>query len=131
MLNRVLYVDDDSDIRMVVQMALETLGGFTVRACGSGQEALEVAPRFAPDLIVLDVLMPDMDGPSTLEALRSEADTADTPIVFMTARAQKEEIQRLEDLGALGVVVKPFDPMQLASTLRRLWDDRQAEAPAT
>ena len=131
MLNRVMYVDDDSDIRMVVQMALETLGWFTVMACGSGQEALEAATRFAPDLIVLDVLMPDMDGPSTFEALRSRPATAGTPIVFMTARARREEVQRLEDMGALGVVLKPFDPMQLASTLRRFWDDRQAEAPAT
>ncbi len=125
LLSRVLYVDDDPDIRMVVRLALETVGGLTVLVCGSGQEALEKADGFGPNLIVLDVLMPDMDGPTTLAALRQGAGTGETPVIFMTARAHKEEISRLKALGAIGVVPKPFDPMELSTTLKALWNARR------
>ena len=123
-LKRILYVDDEPDIRAVAQMALETVGGFTVALCASAAEALEQAPGFAPDLILLDVMMPEMDGPATLAALRQLPACAATPVVFLTAKVQSSEIEHLKSLGALDVVAKPFKPMQLPQTLRDIWARR-------
>lgn len=122
-LNSILYVEDDHDIQTVARLALEAVGGFSVRICSSGQEALDaVAQGFAPDLIVLDVMMPGMDGMSTLAALRKLAPTAATPAVFMTAKVQAGEVAHYRTLGALGVIAKPFDPMRLAQQVRQLWE---------
>jgi two-component system OmpR family response regulator len=125
-LQRILYVEDDPDIQMVAQMALEVVGGFTLRACSSGQEALQAAADFEPELILLDVMMPTMDGPATLAALRQLAATASTPVIFMTAKVQTAEVTYYKSLGALGVIAKPFDPMELAQQVGRLWQERQA-----
>jgi two-component system OmpR family response regulator len=123
-LQRVLYVEDDPDIRTIAVLALEAVGGLTVRACASGAEALEAAEAFGPDLLLLDVMMPGMDGPTTLARLRERPSTAATPVVFMTAKVQASEIEHYKSLGALGVVTKPFDPMGLADVVKELW--RQA-----
>lgn len=123
-LNRILHVDDEPDIREVAKLSLEGVGGFTVEVCASGQEALDVAPRFKPDLILLDVMMPIMDGPSTLRALRDNDETAYIPIVFMTAKVQKLEIVEFKELGAIDVIEKPFDPMNLADQVKAIWDKR-------
>ena len=125
-LARILYVEDDPDIQAVAVMALQTLGGFEVRACGSGAEALACAESYRPDLLLLDVMMPGMDGPSTLAALRTRPGLADVPVVFMTAKVQPQEVARYRELGALDVIVKPFDPMTLAQTLHGIW---QRERP--
>jgi CheY-like chemotaxis protein len=122
-LERVLYVDDEPDIREIASMALELDGTIEVRACGSGQEAVEEAPRFRPDIILLDVMMPGMDGPSTLTALKQNADVAAVPIVFITAKAQPQEIERFRALGAVSVISKPFDPMTLANQVRLIWEN--------
>jgi two-component system, OmpR family, response regulator len=122
-LNRILYVEDDADIRTVAQIALETVGGFTLMVCESGRAALDaVGAGFAPDLILLDVMMPGMDGVSTLNALRALETTARTPAIFMTAKVQAAEIAYYNSLGAIGVVAKPFDPMQLAQQVHQLWE---------
>ena len=120
-LRRILFVEDDPDIQVVAGMALESLGGFAVLSCGSGSEALSRASEFSPDLILLDVMMPGMDGPATLQALRRLPDTVRTPVVFMTARVQPQEIARYRELGAADVIAKPFDPMTLADTVRSIW----------
>ncbi len=117
-MTRILYVDDDADIREVALMALELDGGLEVRACASGADALIVAPIFKPALILLDVMMPQMDGPTTLSGLRADPQTTQTPVVFITARTQTAEVKRLKSLGALGVIPKPFDPMTLADQVR-------------
>ncbi len=91
---------------------------FRVRSCGSGKEALAVAADWQPDLILLDVMMPVMDGPATLVRLREDARTASIPVIFMTARAQAREVDRFRSLGAVGVIPKPFDPMTLAASVR-------------
>lgn len=117
-MTRILYVDDDPDIREVAVMALELDGGLEVRACASGAEALAQAPIFKPALILLDVMMPKMDGPSTLAGLRADPRTSDIAVVFITARTQTAEVERLKTLGALGVIPKPFDPMTLANQAR-------------
>jgi two-component system, OmpR family, response regulator len=120
-LNRILYVEDDIDIRTITLMVLETMSGFVVEACTSGAEALSKASAFQPDLILLDVMMPGMNGPETLLALRKLPQLANTPAVFMTAKVQPKEVQSYLQLGALGVIAKPFDPMTLAGELREMW----------
>ncbi|MBI3529869.1 MAG: response regulator [Betaproteobacteria bacterium] len=124
-LQRILYVEDEPDIRAVARIALETVGGFQLLVCGSGQEALAAAPAFAPDLILLDVMMPGLDGPSTLAALRALPAFENTPIVFMTAKVQAHELVRYRQMGALDVIPKPFDPMTLAATVRGIWATRR------
>lgn len=120
-LERVLYVEDDPDIQLVIRLALETVGRLAVRACASGAEALASAPAFSPDLVLLDVMMPGMDGPATLAALRSRPELAETPVVFMTAKVQAHEVESYKRLGVAEVITKPFDPMTLAASLREVW----------
>ncbi|MDO9403808.1 MAG: response regulator [Polaromonas sp.] len=125
-LARILYVEDEPDIRAVAQMALEAVGGFAVIACSSGSEALAAAPAAQADLLLLDVMMPGMDGPSTLQALRALPATAGTPVIFMTAKVQASEIAQYKALGALDVIHKPFDPMALSAQISRIWADKVA-----
>jgi len=120
-LQRILHVDDEPDIQEVAKMTLELVGGFIVESCGSGQEALDKAPGFAPDLILLDVMMPGMDGPTTFAELRKLPELANTPVIFMTAKVQAHEIGQYLELGALGVITKPFDPMTLGDQIKDLW----------
>jgi two-component system OmpR family response regulator len=120
-LTRILMVEDDPDIQAVARLALEALGGFTVEMCCSGALAVQLAPVFAPDLILLDVMMPGMDGPSTLRALREDPPTATIPVIFMTAKAQASEIAQYIAMGALNVISKPFDPMTLSATICEIW----------
>jgi CheY-like chemotaxis protein len=117
---RVLYVDDEDDIREIARMALELEPAFEVRACASGNEALAQAAAWRPDLILLDVMMPEMDGPETLRRLAANSDTASIPVVFITARTQTHEVQRYLEMGAIATVAKPFDPMSLAGDVRKL-----------
>ena len=121
-LARILYVEDEPDIRAIAQMALEAVGGFTVIACASGSEALASAPGANADLLLLDVMMPGMDGPSTLKALRGLPATANTPVIFMTAKVQAAEVAQYRELGAIDVIHKPFDPMELAAQINRIWE---------
>lgn len=121
-LMRILYVEDEPDIQTVARLALETLGGFTVAICGSGKEALDRAPDFQPQLILLDVMMPSMDGPTALGMLRALPQFADTPTIFMTAKVQPAEIAHYLQLGAVDVIPKPFDPMILSSQVQAIWE---------
>ncbi|GAB3542386.1 response regulator [Noviherbaspirillum agri] len=122
-LQHILYVEDDPDIRTVAQLALEAVGGFRLRACASGREALDaVATGYVPDMILLDVMMPEMDGPTTLARLRAMEAAAHQPAVFMTAKVQPAEIAYYTSLGAKGVLAKPFDPMQLPQQVLQLWE---------
>lgn len=122
MATRILYVDDEDDIREVAAMALELDPELEVRTCASGFEALEVAGDWRPALILLDVMMPAMDGPTTLARLRDHAATADIPVVFITARTQAHEVEQFKALGVKGVMAKPFDPMALAAQTRAYLD---------
>jgi len=120
-LKRILYVEDESDIRTVTAMALEAVGGYTVISCGSGKEALAALPGANADLILLDVMMPGMDGLATLSALRGLPQTAGIPVIFMTAKVQASEIQHYMGLGATDVIAKPFDPMTLSARIGEIW----------
>lgn len=120
-LEKIMYVEDEPDIQAVAKLALEMLGGFKVRLCANGQEALMAVREFMPDLILLDVMMPGMDGPTTLERLRADPATAGIPVIFLTAKVQPAEVVHYQSLGALTVIVKPFDPMTLAAQVRQIW----------
>lgn len=119
-LKRVLYVEDDPDIRQITVMALELVGGLEVLACDSGAAAGQV-DDFVADLLLIDVMMPDMDGPTTLAHLRGIAAFASVPAMFFTAKVRPDEVARLMELGAIGVIAKPFDPMGLADEISSLW----------
>ena len=123
-LKRILLVEDEPDIRTVAQLSLQAIGGFTVELCGSGPEALAKAPLFQPDLILLDVMMPGMDGPTTFQELRRRPELAGIPICFMTAKVQPQEVTQYKGMGALDVVPKPFDPMTLPTLIRTIWERR-------
>ena len=116
---RILHVDDDSLMRDVVELALGFDSEFVVMSCAGAAEALAAVPGWAPDLIILDVMMPDMDGPAMLARLRENPETAKIPVIFITARAPAAERERLIALGAAAVIAKPFYPMKLAETVRR------------
>ena len=118
MSSRILFVDDDPDIRTVVELALGLDSELTVTTCASGDDALAVSAEWMPALLLCDVMMPGLDGPTMLERLRKNPKTANIPVVFMTARAQQSEIEQLKSLGAAAVFTKPFDPMTLASKVR-------------
>lgn len=117
---KVLYVEDEVDIQTIAQIALKDIGGFDVLVCSLGKEALEKAPNFNPDLILLDVMMPEMDGPKTFEELKKIDSLKDTPVIFMTAKVQPQEIKEYKNLGAIDVISKPFDPITLAETIKEI-----------
>jgi CheY-like chemotaxis protein len=120
-LQRILVVDDEPDILAVIRTTLRARGDFEVEVCACGQDALEVAPRFAPDLILLDVMMPGIDGPMTLKALQEDPQTSSTPVVFMTAKVMPQETARYLTLGAVAVIAKPFDQRTLVDEIEVIW----------
>lgn len=120
-LSRILYVEDEPDIQAVAKLALEAVGGFTLEVCSSGQEAIDKAEAFAPQLMLLDVMMPEMDGPTTMKTLREIPALANVPAVFMTAKVQPQEVKEYKAQGAVEVIAKPFDPMTLASDINEIW----------
>jgi CheY-like chemotaxis protein len=122
-LQRILMVEDDPDIQIVARLSLEAVGKYTVEACSGGHEALRIVKDFAPDLVLLDVMMPDMDGLTVLQALRADPQTKALPVVFMTAKAQAHEVVAYKEKGAISVISKPFDPMELPFTLAQIWRD--------
>ncbi|MCF8154937.1 MAG: response regulator [Rhodoferax sp.] len=121
-LRRVMCVEDDPDIRMIIEFSLATLGGYQVCLCPDGRAALAQAPNFKPDLVLLDVMMPGLSGPETLAALRKLVEMAGVPVVFMTAKAMPDEVEELLQYGATGVIVKPFDPVTLPKDIRIYWE---------
>jgi CheY-like chemotaxis protein len=115
---KVLIIDDEEDIRELARISLERVGGLEVLAAASGQEGLELAASEQPDAIVLDAMMPGMDGPETLTKLKADSATEQIPVVFLTGSVQEVERDRFVSLGAVGLLPKPFDPMRLAADLR-------------
>lgn len=118
---KILYVDDEADIRTIVQFAFEDEEGFELKVCSSGQEALDTVADYRPALVLLDVMMPGMDGPTTLQRLHVQSGLAQLPVAFVTAKVQPQEVAHLKSLGAVDVIAKPFDPMALADKVRSLW----------
>ncbi|MET0535734.1 MAG: response regulator [Steroidobacter sp.] len=121
-LREVLYVDDEPDIREIVQMALGLVDTLAVRTADSGIHALESMRERKPDLVLLDVMMPNMDGPTTLQQMRATPELQSIPVIFMTAKAMPQEVARFRSLGAAAVIAKPFDPMLLAEHVFSVWE---------
>ncbi|MDP7223420.1 MAG: response regulator [Alphaproteobacteria bacterium] len=121
-LKHILCIDDEDDILTVAQLSLETVGGFSVTACSNGEEGIQKAMENKPDIIMIDVMMPGLDGPATLQKFKNNPDLSSIPIIFMTARVQEAEIQEYLDMGASDVVAKPFDPMELSGTVLNIWE---------
>jgi CheY-like chemotaxis protein len=118
MSHKILLVDDEDDIREVAQMSLEMTAGWEVLTASSGAEGLRIAAAERPDAILLDVMMPGMDGPATARALKGAPETAEIPIILLTAKVQAADRRRFDDLGVAGILAKPFDPMALADEVR-------------
>lgn len=121
-LKRVMCAEDDADIRLILEFSLATVGGYELCLCASGHEALAQAPVFRPQLVLLDVMMPDLSGPQTLAALREQPGMAGVPVVFVTAKAMPDEVEALLQYGATGIIVKPFDPVSLPQDIRIYWE---------
>lgn len=123
-LKRILYAEDEADIQEIVRISLEEIGKFELQICSSGEELLEAYEQFAPNLILLDVMMPGMDGITTFEKLKQMPAYKNTPVVFMTAKVQVNEVQQYKEIGALEVISKPFNPMHLPEKLEEIWQSR-------
>ena len=120
-LERILHVDDDDDVRAIVQITLELVGGYSLHQCASGPEAIETAVAFKPQLFLLDVMMPIMTGEETWRQLALQLELKDVPAIFMTAKAERRNIEKLMGQGALAVITKPFDPAQLCERIEQEW----------
>ena len=120
---KVLVIDDEVDIRRIARLSLAAVGGMDVCEASGGTSAVRKARDEQPDVVLLDMMMPGMDGLATFRALREDPETADIPVVFLTAKVMSAEVDRLKGLGACGVLVKPFDPMTLPRQLRDLLDE--------
>ncbi len=120
-LQRILVADDEPDILEIARIALEMVGGFEVVACSSGQALLEALPDFKPDLVIVDVLMPDMSGLEAVEEIRRLPEFKELPYVFLTGTIAEEEIEGLREAGAADIILKPFDPMTLADRVDNIW----------
>lgn len=120
LIKKIICVDDDQDIREVAKMVLETVGEFDVTTFDNGKDLISQAEKINADAILLDVMMPQMDGPTTLKILRQNKSLDATPIILMTARIQPKEVEEYLQLGASGVISKPFDPMTLPSEINKI-----------
>ena len=125
-LERILYAEDEPDIQQVALIALEMVGGYTLKTCNTGLEAVAEIENFKPQLLLFDVMMPDMDGPTALAKIREMDAYKDTPAIFMTAKVQPNEVKGYLDMGAVDVIAKPFEPMTLAAQVQEIWAKVQA-----
>ena len=123
MLKSIMCVDDEAGMRKIVQTVLQTMGGFQVTPCDSGENALIQVETALPDLILLDVMMPGMDGIETLQAFKKSS-AANIPVIFMTAKTEADELEELLQTGAIGVIPKPFNPMTLVEKVNQIWENQ-------
>lgn len=129
-LNHVAYVDDDADILSIADLALKTVGKLHAELIHGPQLAVARLAQDVPDIVLLDVMMPGIDGPTLLQEILRHPRLAKVPVIFMTARVQPREVTHYLALGAVGVIPKPFDPMTLASDVRRIWNDWNTKGEA-
>lgn len=120
-LNRICYVEDDEDIQRIVRMSLERIGKMTVEVIGDPMVAIDAIKAFKPELVILDWMMPGMDGPTLYRKMKEVPEVRDLPVVFITAKASQKELDELRALGAAGTISKPFSPMELPGLLRAIW----------
>ena len=121
-LKRILYAEDEPDVQTVVELTVQTMSDYEIKICDNGKKLLENVEEYNPDLILLDVMMPEMDGPTTFKHLQENEKTKNIPVVFMTAKAQVHEIETFKETGVLGVITKPFDPINLCNEIKKIWN---------
>jgi CheY-like chemotaxis protein len=127
-LKKILFVDDDEDVHLIIGFSLKQIPGVELRSATSGEEAIKIAMEFNPDLILLDVMMPKMDGIATLQAIKLLPSLAKIPVIFLTARAQHNEVEEYLKYGILDVIVKPFNPMTFGELVQQIWTKLHTEA---
>lgn len=120
-LKKILYAEDEPDVQTVVEMTVQAMSDYEIKICDNGKKLLDCVEDYNPDLILLDVMMPEMDGPTTFKNLQQHKKTKDIPVIFMTAKAQVHEVEKFKEIGALGVITKPFDPMSLCDEILEIW----------
>lgn len=120
---KILYAEDEEDIQLIAKLALEDIAGFTLKICSNGKEVLDVIESFKPDLLLLDVMMPKMDGVTVIAEIRKMSTFKDIPVIVMTARTLSNEIEEYLKLGAIGIIVKPFDVMKLGDEIKKIWKE--------
>ena len=120
-LNRICYVEDDEDIQRIVRMSLERIGKMTVQVVSNPTQAIDAMKTFGPDMVMLDWMMPEMDGPTLYRKMKTEPAVASLPVVFITAKAAQRDLDELIGLGAAGTISKPFSPKDLPDQLRAIW----------
>lgn len=120
-LKKILYAEDEPDLQTVVEMTINAMSNYEIKICDNGKKLLESVEAYNPDLILLDVMMPEMDGPTTFKNLQANEKTKNIPVVFMTAKAQVHEIETFKETGVLGIITKPFDPVNLCSDIEKIW----------
>jgi two-component system OmpR family response regulator len=118
---RILYAEDEPDIQLLVSQSLEVIGGYTLKICSTGREAVNEIEAFDPQVLILDVMMPDLDGPGALQEIRKIEAYRETPVIFLTAKVQINEVEGYFGMGVVDVIAKPFDPMTLAEQIQITW----------
>ncbi len=121
-LKRIMYVDDDLDLQDIVRLGLETRGGFTVTCCDTGNQALEEIKIFKPDLVILDMVLPGMSGLQLLERMRELRGVPWIPVIFLTSKISPQQVEEYKDLGVIGVINKPLNPLELRHQVREIWE---------
>lgn len=119
---RILYAEDEPDVQTIVEISVWSTSSFEIKTCKNGKLLLECVEEYNPDLILLDVMMPEMDGPTTYKNLQANENTKKIPVVFITAKAQSHEVELFKETGVIGVITKPFDPVTLCSEIQKIWD---------
>lgn len=122
-LKKILYAEDEPDVQTVVEMTIQAMSDYEIKICNNGKKLLDCVEDYNPNLILLDVMMPEMDGPTTFKNLQQNKNTKDIPVIFMTAKAQVHEVEKFKEIGALGVITKPFDPMSLCNEILEIWNN--------
>lgn len=122
-IKKILYAEDEHDVQTIVEISIWSTSDYEIKICDNGKILLDCVEEYNPDLILLDAMMPEMDGVTTLKNLRLNEKTKDIPVIFITAKAQTHEIKSFNESGVIGVITKPFDPMLLCSTIKEIWDE--------
>jgi two-component system, OmpR family, response regulator len=126
-LRKILYAEDDTDVQTIVELTMQTMSNFDLKICDNGKKLMECVEEYNPDLIILDVMMPEMDGPSTFRNLQFKETTKDIPVIFMTAKAQAHEVKDFKECGVIGIITKPFDPIKLCHEIAKIWCENFTE----
>lgn len=122
-LKKILYAEDEQDVQTIVEMIIQSMSDYEIKICDNGRLLLECVEDYNPDLILLDVMMPEMDGPTAFEKLQENPKTKNIPVIFMTAKAQIHEVKIFKETGVIGVITKPFDPVLLCSKIKEIWEE--------